>query len=73
MLAAVLLFAAAVAGALPAYASCVTDSPEASPYAFIGTVIGTEKKDRKAMVITDSGKRVTVLGTEGSTIVLEGV
>ena len=65
MLAAVLLFAAAVAGALPAYASCVTDAPEASPYAFIGTVIGTERKDRIAMVITDNGERVTVLGTQG--------
>ena len=65
VLAAVLLFAAAVAGALPAYASCVTDAPEASPYAFIGTVIGTERKDRIAMVITDNGERVTVLGTQG--------
>ena len=65
MLAAVLLFAATVAGALPAYSSCATDAPEASPYAFIGTVIGTERKDRIAKVITDNGERVTVVGTQG--------
>jgi hypothetical protein len=34
-----------------------------SPYAFIGTVISTEKDDRIATVITDGGRQVIVLGT----------
>jgi hypothetical protein len=37
--------------------------PVVSPYAFIGTVISTEKDDRIATVITDSGRQVKVLGT----------
>jgi hypothetical protein len=61
---AVLLFAAAVASGPPAYASCATEAM-VSPYAFVGTVISTERKDHIATVITDSGQRVTVLGTEG--------
>ena len=64
MLVAVLLFAAAVASGPPAYASCATEAI-VSPYAFVGTVISTERKDHVATVITDSGQRVTVLGTEG--------
>ena len=64
MLVAVLLFAAAVASEPPAYASCATEAM-VSPYAFVGTVISTERKDHVATVITDSGQRVTVLGTEG--------
>jgi hypothetical protein len=59
---AVLLFAAAVASGPPAYASCATEAM-VSPYAFVGTVISTERKDHIATVITDSGQRVTVLGT----------
>jgi hypothetical protein len=35
----------------------------ASAYAFIGTVISTEKDDRIATVITDSGRQVKVIGT----------
>jgi hypothetical protein len=61
---AVLLFAAAVASGPPAYASCATEAM-VSPYVFVGTVISTERKDHIATVITDSGQRVTVLGTEG--------
>ena len=61
---AVLLFAAAVASGPPAYASCATEAM-VSPYAFVGTVISTERKDHIGTVITDSGQRVTVLGTEG--------
>ncbi|HKX15818.1 MAG TPA: hypothetical protein VJN19_11530, partial [Propionibacteriaceae bacterium] len=38
----------------PAYASCGTDA-KVSPYAFVGTVIGTETKDHVATVITDNG------------------
>jgi hypothetical protein len=45
-----------------AYASCATEAM-VSPYAFIGTVISTEKADRIATVITDSGRQVKVLGT----------
>jgi hypothetical protein len=60
----VLLFAAAVASVPPAYASCAIKA-DVSPYAFVGTVISTERKDHVATVITDSGQRVTVLGTEG--------
>ena len=58
------LIIGAVGGAPAAYASCATEAT-ASPYAFIGTVISTEKKDRVATVITDNGRQVTVLGTEG--------
>jgi hypothetical protein len=58
------LIIGAVGGATSASASCATEAM-ASPYAFIGTVISTEKKDHVATVITDNGQRVTVLGTEG--------
>jgi hypothetical protein len=44
--------------------SCAT-AGRVSPYALIGTVISTEKKDHIATLITDHGQRVTVLGTEG--------
>jgi hypothetical protein len=47
----------------PAYASCATEAV-APPYAFIGTVISTEREDRVATVITDSGRQVKVLGTQ---------
>ena len=53
-----------VLGAAPAAASCVTDSPDPSPYAFVGTVIATSRGDRVAEVITDEGATVTVQGTE---------
>ena len=53
---------AAVVSSSAAYASCATEAM-ASPYAFIGTVISTEKDDRIATVITDSGRQVKVLGT----------
>jgi hypothetical protein len=48
-----------------AYASCATEASE-SPYAFVGTVIETEKQDRVATVITDSGRKVKVVGTPDS-------
>ena len=57
------LIIGAVGGAPAAYASCATEA-KVSPYAFIGTVISTKKKDRVATVITDNGQRVTVRGTE---------
>ena len=63
MITAGLLMAAAIAAGPPAYASCRTEA-KVSPYAFMGTVISTEKEDHIATVITDSGQRVTVLGTE---------
>jgi hypothetical protein len=44
-----------------AYASCATDA-ERSPYASVGTVIDTEKHDRIATVITDTGRQVKVVG-----------
>jgi hypothetical protein len=53
---------AAVVSASAAYASCAADAM-ASPHAFVGTVISTEKDDRIATVITDSGRQVKVLGT----------
>jgi hypothetical protein len=65
-LAAALLIALAF-GALavpPAAASCATGSPEASPYAFVGTVIATGEGGRVAEVVTDEGEKVTVQGTE---------
>jgi hypothetical protein len=34
-----------------------------SPDAFVGTVINTQKHDRVATVITDGGRRVTVIGS----------
>ena len=58
------LIIGAVGGAPAAYASCAAEAT-ASPYAFIGTVISTEKKDRVATVITDNGRRVTVIGSIG--------
>jgi hypothetical protein len=57
------LILAAVTNDPAAYASCATE-PVASPYAFIGTVIRTEKADRVATVITDSGQQVVVLGAQ---------
>jgi hypothetical protein len=53
---------AAVVSSSAAYASYATEAM-ASPYALIGTVISTEKDDRIATVITDSGRQVKVLGT----------
>ena len=50
--------------AAPAAASCVTDSPDPSPNAFLGTVIATSEEDRVAEVVTDDGTTVTVEGTE---------
>lgn len=58
------LILAAVTNAPAAYASCATE-PVASPYAFIGAVIRTEKADRVATVITDSGRQVMVLADAG--------
>jgi hypothetical protein len=46
-----------------ANASCA-GSPAESPHAFVGTVINTSEENRIATVITDDGRRVTVLGTE---------
>jgi hypothetical protein len=57
------LILTAVTNAPAAYASCGTEGM-VSPYAFIGTVINTEKEDRVATVITDSGRQVKVLGTQ---------
>jgi hypothetical protein len=54
-----LLLAGSIASG--AYAWCATEA-EASPYAFVGTVIETRKQDRIATVITDSGRQVTVVG-----------
>jgi hypothetical protein len=51
-----------VISAPAAHASCATEAM-VSPYAFIGTVISTEKDDRIATVITDGGRQVIVLGT----------
>lgn len=45
-----------------AAASCATDHPGPSPYAFVGTVIETKQDGYVATVITDAGDRVTVLG-----------
>jgi hypothetical protein len=59
------LIVGVLGGAPAAHASCATEA-QVSPYAFIGTVISTEKKDRVATVITDNGQRVTVLGTQGT-------
>ncbi len=55
-----------VLGAVPATASCATDSPEPSPDAFLGTVIGTSAGGRVAEVVTDDGATVTVQGTEAT-------
>lgn len=49
-----------------ASASCATDRPPASPYAFVGTVIDTAKDNRVATVITDEGEQVKVVGTPAS-------
>lgn len=51
-------------GAAPAAASCATDSPDPSPYAFVGTVIATSEGGRVAEVVTDEGGTVSVEGTE---------
>jgi hypothetical protein len=55
-----------VSGSPTASASCVTDDPPASPYAFVGTVIDTREDNRIATVITDAGDRVTVMGTQAT-------
>lgn len=54
-------------GATPAAASCATDSPEPSPNAFLGSVVGTSEGRRVAEVVTDEGEMVTVQGTEDTT------
>ena len=53
-----------------AYASCATEAM-VSPYAFIGTVISTEKDDRIATVITDGGRQVIVARHSGHQLVLQ--
>lgn len=53
-----------VLGAAPAAASCATDSPARSPYAFVGTVIATSEGDRVAEVVTDDGVAVIVRGAQ---------
>jgi hypothetical protein len=57
-----LMAAATLAAASAANASCA-GPPAESPHAFVGTVIETRGEDRIATVITDEGRRVTVLGT----------
>jgi hypothetical protein len=56
------VFAAAVASVPPAYASCAIEA-DVSPYAFVRTVISTERTDHVATVITDNGQRVTVISS----------
>jgi hypothetical protein len=58
-----LMVAIGLVGAPLACPSCAT-AGRVSPYALIGTVISTQKKDHIATLITDNGQRVTVLGTE---------
>ncbi|MDP9416427.1 MAG: hypothetical protein M3P48_00980 [Actinomycetota bacterium] len=48
--------------ATPAYASCA-EKPRRSPYAFPGTVIDTARGGLVATVVTDDGRKVTVVGT----------
>ncbi len=57
-----LMIAGTIAAAPVANASCARP-PIESPHAFVGTVIDTREEDRIAIVITDEGRRVTVLGT----------
>jgi hypothetical protein len=61
LLTVVLTAAAALAAAPAANASCA-EPPAESAHAFVGTVIDTRADDRVAAVITDDGRRVTVLG-----------
>ncbi len=58
-----LVLAAAHVVAAPAAVASCADRPTASPYAFMGTVIDTARGGRVATVVTDSGERVTVLGS----------
>ena len=58
-----LVAAASLAAAPAANASCA-GQPVDSPHVFVGTVIDTREEDRIATVITDEGRRVTVLGTD---------
>jgi hypothetical protein len=57
-----LVSAVTLAAAPAANASCA-GPPAESVNAFVGTVIDTREEDRIATVITDEGRRVTVLGT----------
>ncbi len=59
-----LMTAGTLAAAPAANASCAR-APAESPHAFVGTVINTREEDRIATVVTDEGRRVTVLGTSG--------
>jgi hypothetical protein len=56
--------ATVLASAPPAAASCVSDSPPRSPHAFTGVVVRTHSAGRVALVRTDDGRTVTVLGGE---------
>lgn len=47
----------------PASASCAAPTTP-SPFRFVGTVIDVEEEGRVATVVTDTGRQVTVLGTE---------
>ncbi len=62
LLAAGTVAATIVALAPAAHASCA-GPPAESPQAFVGTVVDTREEDRIAIVITDDGRRVAVLGT----------
>jgi hypothetical protein len=55
---------AAVLVMTPAANASCAGSPAESSHAFVGTVIDTSEEDRIATVITDGGRRVTVLGTD---------
>ncbi len=59
-----LVSAGTLAAAPAANASCARP-PAESPHAFVGNVINTREEDRIATVITDTGRRITVLGTSG--------
>lgn len=48
-----------------AHASCA-GPPEPSPHEFTGTVIDTAEQGRVATVVTDAGRQVEVLGTQGT-------
>lgn len=47
----------------PAAASCA-GPPAPSPFRFVGTVVDVESQGRVATVVTDTGRQVTVLGTQ---------
>ena len=57
------LVAVATLVVAPAATASCSGPPADSPHAFVGTVIDTSEEDRIATVITDDGRRVTVLGT----------